>query len=413
MNNVFLRVGNLLQPQKTSPTGMATDKAWQTMVVNPPPKVVIPVMLGVLTAGRQSVNEARLLEARILEKLDSVSELDLDFRLIEDNEMATLGRAFQQRPFPGLESLSLSQNKVEELAMPQIAKAIESGHLANLKKLNLYKCGIDGPGAVMLAEALQSGNLSRLQNLELSYNNIGDMGLVAISNALASGYVPAIKTLSLGGDIETQGEGFHIQGSQALARAFQSGNSPLLEDLQLWGVVEEEGFIAVIKGLESRMVGCFKSLYFSDCKIKLAGAKALSRALQSPSFSYLTLFGIFESRLLGDEGITALAEAFKSSNLNNLEYLYLNYIRMKDKGWSELTSLLEAGHLPNLSELYAIEDFHHISQASAEALAKAYHNNASLVSKVAVSKWPSEELKKKVENLRTVNQNLRASTSAE
>ncbi|KAL2613689.1 hypothetical protein R1flu_025381 [Riccia fluitans] len=392
---------------------MATEQAWRTMIVNPPPRVMIPVMLGVLTAGKQSVKEARLLEAGILEKLDSVSELDLDFRLIEDKEMATLGRAFQQRPFPGLESLSLSQNRVEELAMPQIARAIESGHLCNLKKLNLYKCRIDGAGAVMLAEALQSGNLARLQNLELSYNNIGDMGLVAISNALASGYVPAIKTLSLGGDIETQGEGFHIQGSQALARAFQSGNSPLLEDLQLWGIVEEEGFLAVIKGLESRMVGCFKSLYFSNCKITLVGAKALSRALQSPSFSYLTLFGIFESPLLGDEGIAALAEAFKSSNLNSLEYLYLNYVRMKDKGWSELTSLLEAGQLPNLSELYAVEDFHHISPSSAEALAKAYHNNTSLVAKVAVSKWPSEDLKKKVENLRIVNQNLRASTSAE
>ncbi|KAL2651441.1 hypothetical protein R1flu_019569 [Riccia fluitans] len=388
---------------------MGYEKA--QMMVNPPPKIVIPVMLGVLTAGKQSVAQARLLEARILEKLDSISELDLDFRLIEDNEMATLGRAFQQRPFPGLESLSLSQNRVEELAMPQIAKAIESGHLSNLKRLNLYKCRIDGAGAVMLAEALQSGNLARLQNLELSYNNIGDMGLVAISNALASGYMPAMKTLSLGGDIETQGEGFHIQGSQALARAFQSGNSPLLEDLQIWGIVEEEGVIAVINGLESRMVGCFKSLYFSNCKIRLAGAKVLSRALQLPSFSHLTLLGVFESPLLGDDGVAALAEAFKSSNLNNLEYLYLNYVRMKHKGWSELISLLEAGHLPNLSELYAVEDFHHISPSSAEALAKAYHINTSLVTKVAVSQWPSEALRKRVEHLRIVNQNLRTSTN--
>ncbi|BBN10067.1 hypothetical protein MPTK1_5g00620 [Marchantia polymorpha subsp. ruderalis] len=390
---------------------MAYEQA--RMMANPPPKVVIPVMLGVLTAGRQTINEARVLEARILEKLDSVSELDLDFRLIEDNEMATLGRAFQQRPFPGLEILSLSQNRVEELAMPQIARAIETGNLSNLRKLNLYKCRIDGAGAIMLAEALQSGNLSRLQNLELSYNNIGDMGLVAISNALASGYVPAIKTLSLGGDVETQGEGFHVQGSQALARAFQSGNSPLLEDLQIWGIVEEEGVIAVIKGLESRMVGCFKSLYFSNCKIRLDGAKALARALQSPSFSYLSLLGIFESPMLGDEGVAALAEAFKSSNLNSLEHLYLNYVRMKDKGWSELTALLEAGHLPNLSGIYAIEDFHHISRSSAEALAKAYHNNTSLVAKVIVCKWPNEGVEKEVENLRSINQNLRTSTSAE
>ncbi|KAG6541872.1 hypothetical protein Mapa_016700 [Marchantia paleacea] len=338
---------------------------------------------------------------RLVKELESQTTIVISG--IGDPGMTALSKAFQLRAFPRLEKLSILYNRLTQKSMWDLARAIGTGNLSNLQMLDIkMNHGFGDAGAKALAKAMESGKLKKLQHLFLMNDSIGEHGLLAIADALETGHVSLLKVLHIGNNNDDSLV-FHNQGAKALAAAVRSNHLPNLEDLTLRGVAGEEGVIQLLKAMETSKLGAFKQLDLRVCEIGLRGAKALANMLRSPQFASLTLLDLQNNVSIGDEGVIALAAAFRSGNLKSLKILYLDNISMGEKGLLELASLLEAGHLPCLQELYAGASEY--TETSAKALVRAYQENTSLVAHIMVD-WPSTSWGNQVESFRERNVKL-------
>lgn len=196
-----------------------------------------------------------------------------------------------------------------------------------------------------LGQALRKGMLPKLDDLRLGHNHRADISFVL--SAIAEGGAPNLISLNLS---ETN---VNAARAESLVQALSSGKVPKLKRLELCGTAFDKGQ-SVVNILLS-LHGCpdLRVLDVSSVAVEETGwstPRALIDAFvqgKLPSLEGLSA----GFQVWGDEGVSALADAFLAGAGQRLKIVNMCRIHVSDAGLRRLAEAFRQGCCPVLEEL--------------------------------------------------------------
>ena len=294
-----------------------------------------------------------------------LTEITLPWAGMKANDFHAFADCLEAREKLGCQALVMNPIQIGGIDLPvEALKRVIRCCLPTILKLSTRFIG------EVYAECLAT---TQAPALKVLFSGRADPGVcTSISKALADGHMPALEVL----DFNTSD--LHGEAMAWFSQAIEKGRCPRLQALNLSGAnLDAEDIKQLMKAMiESRSVICLKTLDLNRNAFGDVGMVHLAKAIELGAFDNLESISVGSCHV-GNEGLAALSHAWKRrpSCSPKLTKLRLNHNAVRHKGVKTFAGALMAGALPHLQVL-SFSSNTNLGDDGLTALAQAFSRGA-------------------------------------
>lgn len=272
----------------------------------------------------EDVVEMECVGQAVGEALDSghcrhLQVLDLSHTTMSNGGAASLFKALEGGPCPGLVKLGLSNCEFSTANMRCIARAMREYALTELEELQyFYESEWDGEGWPAIFEAMRAGYCQNIQRLDFKEADFGVMASSALAHTLRSGMCHRLRHLNLN-------------------RAFDCGNA--------------SSALGVLEAMKEACLHDLRHLDLSELLLNAEHGRALGEAISAGALPNLEVLNLSETCSLGGDGVAHVMAGLEAGKCPHLEELYVTRSEMSPNGGQGLARALMSGNLSRLQVL--------------------------------------------------------------